>query len=132
MNFYEDYVIAQHKTGSNYICNPPVTDTDIDTVILVRSGYEHSLQELGWQYQMSDIEYEAMGSFTSWRKGNKNYIVTQDKDFYDKFVKATRCAKILNLMNKQDRIMLFSMILYQWPSQIIPPAPAWSTDEVPF
>lgn len=111
-NFYEDFKLKSHPTGSNYICNPPVTDTDIDTILLVKPGYEDSLFSLGWVYQVSDIEYEAMGNFTSWRKDNKNYIVTTDPDFYKRFVIATVAAKGLNLTNKDSRVFLFQTILY--------------------
>jgi hypothetical protein len=112
-NFYEDFWVAEHLTGSNYICNPPVTDTDIDTVILARPGYEGSLMSLGWQYQTSEVEYDGMGAFQSYRKDNRNYIVTTDPRFYQRFVAATKAAKVLNLKDKQKRIELFQYILYQ-------------------
>lgn len=114
MNFYEDFVIKSSPTGSNYICNPPVNDTDIDTVILVKEGYEESLAGLGWEPTLapdgSDETYCNNGDFKSWRKGNKNYIVTSIPDFYKKFVIATKAAKALNLLKKEQRIYLFQCI----------------------
>lgn len=108
-----DCVIKSHPTGSNYICNPPVTDTDIDTVLLVQGDWDGALIEDGYSSSDSDnMEYDSLGIFTTWRKGNINYIVTEDERFYNLFVKATEEAKFLNLKNKEDRISLFQKILY--------------------
>lgn len=118
MSFYTEYVIKSSLTGSNYICNPPVTGTDIDTVLLVRPGYEDSLKSEGFCYYMSEHEYDSLGSFVSWRKGNQNYITTEVEDFYNKFVFATEIARLLNLKIKQDRVKLFQAILYNtWATE---------------
>ncbi len=109
MNFYEDFVIKSHPTGSNYICNPPVTDTDIDTVILAKPGYEPSLVELGWDLPN---DYGNLSEFWSWRKGNKNYIVTTSSTFYKRFVLATKACKGMNVLSKAGRIAIFDAILY--------------------
>jgi|SRR6185312_117840 len=123
MNFYEDFVIKSSPTGSNYICNPPVNNTDIDTVILVKEGYEPALAELGREPTLvtdgSDETYCNNGDFKSWRKGNKNYIVTSYPDFYKKFVIATKAAKALNLLNKEQRIYLFTCI-FDAQSYVVP------------
>lgn len=111
-DFLLNYVEAYHPTGSNYICDPPVTDTDIDSVYLVKNGYEQALSSEGFQYSMTDEEYESQGIFLSWRKGNENYIVTTDENFYNKFVLATEVAKALNLRNKASRVSLFQAVLY--------------------
>lgn len=112
MNFYEDYMIKSAPTGSNYICNPPVNNTDIDTVVLAQPGYEVYLSALGWEPHSGE-GYEVMGGdFVSWRKGNKNYIVTVLPEFYKKFVLATRISKMLNLLNKQDRIFMFKIVMH--------------------
>lgn len=112
INFYDDYIIKSNPTGSNYICNPPVTNTDIDTVVLAKPGYESHLAALGWEPHSGE-GYEVMGGdFVSWRKGNKNYIVTVDPEFYKKFVLATRISKMLNLLNKEDRIFMFKLVLH--------------------
>lgn len=108
-NFYEDYVIKSHPTGSNYICNPPVTDTDIDTVLLVKEGYETSLADLGWDLGEN---YGALSEFWSWRKDDKNYIVTTNPVFYKRFVVATKACKAINTLSKSARIAVFDAILY--------------------
>ena len=109
---FDDYRIAAYPTGSRYICTPPPQGTDNDTVILAKVGYEKALEEQGFHYNMSEVDYETEGHFLSWRKGEENYIVTCEQEFYDRFVKATDLAKLLNLKNKAHRIALFQAVLY--------------------
>ena len=108
---FREYVIKSHPTGSRYICNPPVLNTDNDTVFLVVPGdYELGLIEEGFITKDSEIEYDTRGLFQSWRKGIDNYIVTTDQRFYEDYVLATEGAKALNLTKKDDRIKLFKSI----------------------
>lgn len=53
------------------------------------------------------MDYETGGDFQAFRKGEENWIVTEDEEFYTSYVKATEGAKALNLLNKEDRIKLF-------------------------
>ena len=115
-----------HKTGSSYICNPPVLNTDIDFIVLTtQENYwdlVNTLSMAEWEeggsrpkptpaeYQ-STLEIEYYG-FASWKKGNVNLIITTSEDFYNKFVKATELAKKQNLLKKEDRVALFQKILY--------------------
>lgn len=109
---FADFIIKKHRTGSNYVCDPPVTNTDKDVVILSKPGYESALEAEGWSSSMSDIEYDTQGDFVSWKKGDLNYIVTTHPLFYKKFVYATMIAKLLNLKQKSERIKLFQAVLY--------------------
>lgn len=109
---FNDYVVDWSPTGSRYICDPPVTGTDKDTVVLVKRGYEKSFDSDGFTPQTTRIEYESIGEFVSWRRGDENLIATTDEGFYNRFVKATEMAKKANLLKKQDRIDLFQRILY--------------------
>uniref|UniRef100_UPI0019CFC5DE hypothetical protein n=1 Tax=Xanthomonas vesicatoria TaxID=56460 RepID=UPI0019CFC5DE len=59
-----------------------------------------------------EVDYGTEGVFLSWRKGDENYLITEDEEFYNRFVKATDLAKLLNLQNKAHRIALFQAILY--------------------
>ncbi len=109
MNF-KDCIVKSHPTGSRYICNPPVVGTDNDTVILVNGYYEWGdlLIKEGWNRSFGVY----IGStFESWVKGEENYIITEDDAFYIAYVHATEGAKALNLLDKQDRIKLFSAIV---------------------
>ena len=103
--------ITSFLTGSNYICNPPVTDTDIDQMFLVHSLDEtdYELTELGWKKCGND-EY-ATDDWSAYRKGNLNALITSSKNHYDKFEAATELAKKRNLLNKVDRVNLFNTIV---------------------
>lgn len=110
---FEECIIRSYPTGSRYICNPPPTDTDNDTVILVNGYYdwENILLDDGWEdcgkeYAFPNSECQ----FKAFRKGEENYIVTEEPDFYLSYVKATEGAKALNLLKKEDRVALFDAI----------------------
>ena len=117
-------VIKAHPTGSNYICDPPVNDTDIDWVILIKYNPTlfGELEQLGWKWCGADPEagaggnpYENSGetdthyarSFTAYRRGQYNLIFVESESEFDRWVKATEEARKLNLTNKADRIELF-------------------------
>lgn len=104
------YKLADHPTGSNYICDPPVTDTDVDWVVLVSDWMSvvNELSTLGWDYTADYLG--GHGDFTSIRRGEINLILVQEKKEFDLWVKATEEAKKLNLLNKQDRIDLFTKV----------------------
>ena len=111
---------SNHSTGSNYICNPPVTNTDIDFLLLIGEDIDES-ELLDF---LEDNDFEQGGSrpvddwsltdfnFVSYKRGNLNFIITADKVFYDKFVYATKIAKLLNLVDKDQRVKLFQAVLY--------------------
>lgn len=106
---YEDFF----RTGSSVICNPPVTDTDIDFMIYCKNTKPliNYLVETGWEL-CGDEEYgnEEDSNFVAYRKDNLNYIITNDTDHYSKFEQATKLATKLNLLDKQQRIDLFHYI----------------------
>jgi len=108
---FKDCIINSHPTGSRYICNPPVLTTDKDTAILVDGfeDYQSLLAKEGWD--MSNDGYAVDGYFTSWRKGEENYILIEDEKYYDAFIVATEAAKALNLLDKADRITLFESVI---------------------
>ena len=107
---FKDCVYASYPTGSRYICNPPPTNTDKDTVILVNGYYDWQKLLLNEGWEDGETDYENVGDFQSYRKGEENYIVTEDEEFYKNFVKATEGARALNLMDKKDRITLFQAV----------------------
>lgn len=98
-------------TGSNYICNPPVTNTDIDTMYYVYNMPLASewLEQHGWI--RSGVNEYATDAWRSYRKGNLNALITNDITHYAKFYHATELAKSMNLLDKEDRIALFNMIM---------------------
>jgi hypothetical protein len=98
-------------TGSNYICNPPVSNTDIDAMFLVAdlTQIHPILLELGWTV-CGITEYALGGIWSAYRKGTDNAILTDDLNHYMNMFKATEIAKERNLLNKADRITLFHSI----------------------
>lgn len=113
--------LARHPTGSRFICDPPVLDSDDDWVILVEDleYAKYKAARLDWYseddgYYRADSGSEELGPFVSLRhsEGSSNYIFTDDAEFYDRYVAATLLAKKHNLLNKVDRIQLFHTVLY--------------------
>jgi hypothetical protein len=106
--------------GSRVTCSPPPTDTDEDYLVLVNDVYQacKGLKALGFSYEVDDEkikEYLKMMegsavSFCSMRFGEINYIIVESPFFFERFLTATHVAKKLNLLNKEDRIMVFHAI----------------------
>lgn len=128
----DDLTISVMPTGSMYTCNPPVTNTDIDYLVLT-----HNLDECGcrldkynfdncfedWVSKSNTdpakldesgyaVELENGARFSAWRRGNLNLIVTDDVTLYMRSVAATLLAKHLNLKHKHDRVNLFRCIKF--------------------
>lgn len=100
--------------GSYYTCDPK-PDTDIDILCLVKphlgiigDALVLLLQD-GWHFQEG---YE-IDEFTSMKKkGSKvNLIVTNKRDFFDKFIIARNVCKHLNIMDKKKRCEIHSLIM---------------------
>jgi len=102
---------ASFPTGSSYICNPPVLDTDIDQMFLVDDLEKVSkiLEKLGWK-RCGKEEYQ-IDKWVAYRKDNLNALLTDNLDHFNKFLQATEEAKKLNLLDKKDRIALFDKYL---------------------
>lgn len=105
-NRFKSYVIKSHPIGSRYVCDPPVLDTDKDTLILVTDTKAacQILLELGWTYCLNGEYFE--GFFMALRKGEDNYILTAHEMFFDRYVVAAEVAKRLNVKDKQTRIAI--------------------------
>lgn len=113
-----DQVARWHPTGSAYTCNPPVTDTDIDYLVLCAEGthesYVKDLLAEGWQIGGSVVEVlGGQDDFQSVRKGKVNLIIIGTLSYFDRLVTATNLAKKLNLMDKKDRVALFEVVADQ-------------------
>ena len=107
-------ILKSHPTGSSYICNPPVTTTDIDRIYLVDNTEGLFDHMRGWDFNSSD-EYPATLQFYSFKKEEDgvtlNALITPDEKYYNQFVLATEVAKKMNLLEKEDRVMLFTAML---------------------
>lgn len=109
------HVIDFSLTGSYYICNPPVTTTDVDVIILCddSAGFNSFILKEG-AYRSTDGGYDE-SEFVTYRQENGgisyNYIVTEDLQFYLRFCAATEYCKHLNITDKKTRVQIFRTIL---------------------
>lgn len=105
------YTIA-FPTGSNYICDPPVTDTDIDMMFYVEhiEDVQRTLHKLGWTSCDHSEGYDGYDDWRAYRKGNENALITTNLQYFNRFYQATELAKKKNLLNKEDRIKLFEEV----------------------
>jgi len=114
MEFTEfDNYVKHSQTGSRYICDPPVEDTDDDYIVLTedKACFLSESAANGWDVHSYD-DYPEDDDFVSLRKGVVNLIVTECDVFYGRFVTATNAAKKMNLIDKTDRIKFFQGVLY--------------------
>ena len=107
------------EVGSRVTCDPPVVDTDRDFLCLVENvnAFIKAAEKEGFELAGSKIDEatetcDGRSDFCSLSDGEINLIATDSKEFYDKFMVATRLATRLNLLNKDDRIALFQAVLY--------------------
>lgn len=110
-------VITSSRTGSSYTVEPPVTNTDIDYLVLVQDFQEavFALVEAGWALCYgADGHYEEDEEYSNtWyalRSGVFNVMVTADSGWYQRAVEATTICKSRNIKDKQDRIIVFRWV----------------------
>jgi hypothetical protein len=116
-------------TGSRFNCDPPVMNTDQDYLVYCTSNFDDVLVAAGYQRASLDLStapLQAMvqqhsvpkkggkpdETFVSWRRGDINLIVTQSRKFFLKHKVAGFVCKNLNLLSKDDRIMVYHAIMY--------------------
>ena len=113
MNPFLDKVVKMEYVGSRITCNPPPTDTDEDVLLLTDdlNTLIGDCIEVGFKRD-GDVTASYPTEFVSLRSGTINFIVTDNEEFYKKFMLATHVCKFLNLQGKLDRICVFQAILY--------------------
>jgi hypothetical protein len=113
--FHSELVHDWDPVGSKATCHPVPEGTDTDYLIDVHDINE-AVSVLEAEGFVLDAEarhqYQNTASFLSMRRGSVNLIITEDNAFFTRFVAATHVAKTLNLLHKEDRIMLFQAVLY--------------------
>lgn len=118
---YTNYFAQYRFVGSRITCNPPPLDTDQDVLVYVQgcnmAVVQDKLLNAGFVREGSnpaDMQGNAdnQSVFHSFRKGDMNYIITSEMEFYERFSTATELARKWNLLEKADRIQLFQAVLY--------------------
>lgn len=107
------------RTGSYWMCNPPVTNTDIDYAVLPNKIAEGKF----WYWDIPRFintwdlggSEPGRGEFESWRDGKFNIILFYNELEYEKFALASKIATERNLLNKTDRIALFEDVRQNYP-----------------
>ena len=109
-NPFENNVLKMEYVGSRVTCVPAPTDTDEDVLVLTDNvvRFVNSCTKAGFKETGS----YAGPAFYSLRQGEVNLIITDEEEFYDKFMLATHVCKFLNVLDKQHRITVFQAILY--------------------
>lgn len=101
--------------GSRATCNPAPTDTDNDVAVYVPGAmYDKIVDDLrrAGASPCGNQDYgSAEEGLEAWRHGEDNYLLMQDFDYYMLFLRCTGLARHFNLMNKEDRYLLFSTVL---------------------
>lgn len=99
--------------GSRVTCNPAPTDTDRDILVLCVEG---ELREV--MQQIYDAGGDACGDkdygddMVAMRLGAEdNYLLTENEDYYEKFIAVTAVARGLNIMDKSSRHAMFKCLL---------------------
>lgn len=115
------HAINYRLVGSRVTCQPPPLTTDQDVLMLVAPGnLAEAVQHLKRNGYTLEGSLPADTSnpighlelFASLRKGDMNFIVTEDQTFYKRFSTATELARHMNLMAKEERVRLFQAVLY--------------------
>lgn len=107
-------VLMYQRTGSRVICDPPPEKTDDDWIVLVGGDLPGEMvgeDDDGLDYGGSEWPEDQFASLRH-RHGDTNLIITNDRAYYMKFVAATQVCRKLNLLDKNDRVMVFRAILY--------------------
>jgi len=113
MNPFLDKVLKMEYVGSRITCSPPPTDTDED-VLLLTDNIDTLIAdciEVGFRWD-GDVTKSYPDSFVSLRNGTMNLIITDNEEFFKKFMLATHVCKSLNVTPKRNRITVFQAILY--------------------
>jgi hypothetical protein len=113
MNPFLDKVVKMEYVGSRVTCTPAPTDTDEDVLLLTDdlNTLIGDCIEVGFDRD-GDHKASYPTEFVSLRSGTINFIVTDNEEFFEKFMLATHVCKSLNVLNKSDRITVFQAILY--------------------
>lgn len=110
---HTEYFNDWRQVGSSVTCNPIPQGADEDYLVDVYNleAVQIALELEGFERDGME-QYEGTSLFISMRKGAVNLIITEDTPFYERFLVATYAAWRLNLLSKEDRIMLFQAVLY--------------------
>ena len=98
-------------TGSSVVCTPPVTNTDVDYIVVFHEGLCEKLTALGYtQTPDPDQEYPNSSVAACFRKGHANVIAVITERAFHQWEMATLLAAAMNLQEKRQRVLLFQFL----------------------
>lgn len=99
--------------GSRVTCSAPPESSDFDFLVEA-PGVDVSgvLTAAEFSREGGELYAGQANVFTSWRRGDVNFIVTSDPEFARRHRAAGHVCKSLNLMVKADRVLVFQAVLY--------------------
>lgn len=106
---YGDYPDKILITGSSVICDPPVTTTDVDYVVVYNGALSAYLQSHGFDVS-THAEYPNDEIRACYRRDNINVIAVATVEDWDHWHLAHKLAKHMNLLEKHQRTTLFQFI----------------------
>ncbi len=116
-----EYKCIVFQTGSRVCVDPPPQKSDIDYIVGVGLFGDPEKREARHTALFKFLESEGFKNqseeyppddFTSFRKGDINFIVMIDHSLIEKHRSALHVCKNLNLKSKQKRIMVFEAVMY--------------------
>jgi len=106
--------LRAYPVGSRWTCDPPPMDTDEDYIVYAGKTLAYKLDtklsNMGFTTEGED-HYGNRSDFKSYRSGEINLIVATSLRFVNLFLKATDVCLRLNLLDKDDRIEIFDIIM---------------------
>jgi len=117
---YSHISVAVIPTGSRYNCSPPVRNTDEDYLIYPSGSFGTFLKflmDIGYKEAVdrnttSLPKSGCAADFRSFKKGKINLIVTHSSAYFNNHRTAGYVCKKLNLLDKEDRILVYEAVLY--------------------
>lgn len=107
-------VIKWEPVGSQMIKGAPGPGSDRDYLLMTSDWNTviNQFLEMEFSHDGEDSGYTTDNPhrFVSMRKGDYNFVVTQDDWFYERFMRAQKLAERLGVTNKEDRIDLFRAV----------------------
>lgn len=100
------------RTGSREICSPPPLNTDVDFVVLDIENVGVFEKNGFLLTTIEDTKKYGNVDFHTYRRGEVNLIVVDNRRSFFDWKRATAAAKKKNVKSKFQRIALFQGILY--------------------
>lgn len=97
--------------GSRYILPIAPVESDLDILVLTSDLELVALRLTAAGFEREGGEHYPESEFRSYRKGDVNFIITEDPVFFDKFKVAAEVCRYLRLSSRDQRINVHNIII---------------------